>query len=94
MADQVLIVDDDRAPVRMLGTYLTSNGGFRVQAAETAVAGIAEIARLSPDAVVLCAMLPEMDGFEALGRIRANSDVPVLMLTGEAARPTTSWGWK
>ncbi|WP_287370338.1 response regulator, partial [Mesorhizobium sp.] len=64
----------------MLAEYLTGNG-FRVRAAETACAGIAEIARLSPDAVVLDVMLPDMDGFEALKRIRANSDVPVLMLT-------------
>lgn len=80
MADQVLIVDDDRRLSAMLAEYLTGNG-FRVRAAETAGAGIAEIARLSPDAVVLDVMLPDMDGFEALKRIRANSDVPVLMLT-------------
>jgi two-component system phosphate regulon response regulator OmpR len=80
MADQVLIVDDDRRLSAMLAEYLTGNG-FRVRAAETAGAGIAEIARLSPDAVVLDVMLPDMDGFEALKRIRASSDVPVLMLT-------------
>ncbi|AZO01077.1 response regulator transcription factor [Mesorhizobium sp. M9A.F.Ca.ET.002.03.1.2] len=80
MADQVLIVDDDRRLSAMLAEYLTGNG-FRVQAVETAGAGIAEMARLSPDAVVLDVMLPDMDGFEALKRIRASSDVPVLMLT-------------
>jgi DNA-binding response OmpR family regulator len=80
MADQVLIVDDDRRLSAMLAEYLAGNG-FRVQAAETAGAGIAEIARLGPDAVVLDVMLPDMDGFEALRRIRATSDVPVLMLT-------------
>ena len=80
MADQVLIVDDDRRLSAMLAEYLAGNG-FRVQAAETAGAGIAEIARLGPDAVVLDVMLPDMDGFEALRRIRAASDVPVLMLT-------------
>jgi two-component system phosphate regulon response regulator OmpR len=80
MADQVLIVDDDRRLSAMVAEYLTGNG-FRVRAAETAGAGIAEIARLSPDAVVLDVMLPDMDGFEALKRIRSSSDVPVLMLT-------------
>jgi DNA-binding response OmpR family regulator len=64
----------------MLAEYLVGNG-FRVQAAETAGAGIAEISRLSPDAVILDVMLPDMDGFEALKRIRGKSDVPVLMLT-------------
>ncbi|MER8453824.1 response regulator [Mesorhizobium sp. M1428] len=81
MADQVLIVDDDRRLSAMLAEYLTGNGGFRVRTVNTAGAGIAEIARLAPAAVVLDVLLPDMDGFEALKRIRANSDVPVLMLT-------------
>ncbi|RUV73223.1 MAG: response regulator [Mesorhizobium sp.] len=80
MADQILIVDDDIRLSAMLAEYLVGNG-FRVQAAATAGAGIAEIARLSPDAVILDVMLPDMDGFDALKRIRATSDVPVLMLT-------------
>jgi DNA-binding response OmpR family regulator len=80
MADQVLIVDDDRRLAAMLAEYLTGSG-FRVAAAENATDGIAEIARTGPDAVVLDVMLPDMDGFEALRRIRQTSDVPVLMLT-------------
>jgi two-component system, OmpR family, phosphate regulon response regulator OmpR len=82
MADQVLIVDDDTRLSAMLAEYLTGNG-FRVHAAETAGAGIADIGRLAPDAVILDVMLPDMDGFEALRRIRTNSDVPVLMLTAK-----------
>jgi two-component system OmpR family response regulator len=64
----------------MLAEYLTGSG-LHVTAAENATDGIAEIARTSPDAVVLDVMLPDMDGFEALRRIRQTSDVPVLMLT-------------
>jgi two-component system phosphate regulon response regulator OmpR len=82
MADQVLIVDDDRRLSAMLAEYLAGNG-FRVSAAETAGAGIADMARLAPDAVILDVMLPDMDGFEALRRIRSASDVPVLMLTAK-----------
>ncbi len=80
MADRVLIVDDDRRRAAMLAEYLTGSG-FAVTAAETASAGIAETGRTNPDAVVLDVMLPDMDGFEALRRIRQSSDVPVLMLT-------------
>lgn len=82
MADQVLIVDDDTRLSAMLAEYLTANG-FRVDTAETAGTGLADIARLAPDAVILDVMLPDMDGFEALRRIRTNSDVPVLMLTAK-----------
>jgi len=80
MADQVLIVDDDRRLSAMLAEYLSGNG-FGAAAVETATDGLAEIARRTPDAVVLDVMLPDMDGFEALRRIRQSSDVPVLMLT-------------
>jgi two-component system, OmpR family, phosphate regulon response regulator OmpR len=82
MADQVLIVDDDTRLSAMLAEYLTGNG-FQVHAAETAGAGIADLNRLSPDAVILDVMLPDMDGFETLRRIRTNSNVPVLMLTAK-----------
>jgi len=82
MADQVLIVDDDRRLAAMLAEYLAGNG-FRTHAVETAGAGIAELARLAPDAIILDVMLPDMDGFEALRRIRAGSNVPVLMLTAK-----------
>lgn len=82
MADQVLIVDDDTRLSAMLAEYLTGNG-FRVHTTATAGAGIAETARAAPDAVILDVMLPDMDGFEALRRIRTTSDVPVLMLTAK-----------
>jgi two-component system OmpR family response regulator len=79
MADQVLIVDDDRRLSALLAEYLTGNG-FRVQAAETAGAGIAEVARLLPDAVILDVMLPDMDGFEVVRQLREQR-MPVLFLT-------------
>lgn len=82
MADQVLIVDDDTRLSAMLADYLTGNG-FEVRAAATATTGLAEIARNEPHAVILDIMLPDLDGFETCRRIRASSDVPVLMLTAK-----------
>ena len=43
----------------------------------------AELQRRAPDAVILDVMLPDLDGFETCRRIRAVSDVPVLMLTAK-----------
>ncbi len=80
MVETVLIVDDDTRLSAMLSDYL-SGSGYRVHAAATAGAGLADLVRLAPDAVILDVMLPDMDGFEACRRIRASSDVPVLMLT-------------
>ena len=82
MADQVLIIDDDTRLSAMLSDYLSGNG-YRVRAAATARAGLDEIARSPPDAVILDIMLPDLDGFETCRRIRAFSSVPVLMLTAK-----------
>ncbi|QDZ00414.1 response regulator transcription factor [Nitratireductor mangrovi] len=82
MAEQVLIVDDDTRLSAMLADYLRGNG-YDVLAAPTAEAGLAELRRRAPDAVILDIMLPDLDGFETCRRIRAFSDVPVLMLTAK-----------
>jgi DNA-binding response OmpR family regulator len=80
MAVRVLIIDDDTRLSAMLSDYLSDNG-YRVRAAATARAGLEEVVRDRPDAVILDVMLPDLDGFETCRRIRAISDVPVLMLT-------------
>lgn len=82
MADEILIVDDDTRLSAMLSDYLTGNG-FSVRSAATAGAGLAQLTRDPPDAVILDVMLPDLDGFETCRRIRAVSDVPVLMLTAK-----------
>ncbi|MGJ3265057.1 MAG: response regulator [Salinarimonas sp.] len=82
MPDEILIVDDDVRLSGMLRDYLDQNG-FSARAAATARDGLAEIARRPPSAVVLDVMLPDLDGFETLRRIRASSDVPVVMLTAK-----------
>lgn len=82
MAEQVLIVDDDTRLSAMLSDYLSANG-FSVQRAPNGVAGLAELSRRAPDIVVLDVMMPEMDGFETCRRMRAVSDVPILMLTAK-----------
>ena len=82
MAEQVLIVDDDTRLSAMIADYLSGNG-FIVHSAATGHAGIADLARRSPDIVILDIMLPDIDGFETCRRIRATSDVPILMLTAK-----------
>ncbi|PSM19114.1 MULTISPECIES: response regulator [Nitratireductor] len=82
MAEQVLIVDDDTRLSAMLADYLTGNG-FAVRSAASAADGLSELQKQAPDAVILDIMLPDIDGFETCRRIRAVSDVPVLMLTAK-----------
>ncbi|SIR10593.1 DNA-binding response regulator, OmpR family, contains REC and winged-helix (wHTH) domain [Paracoccus thiocyanatus] len=82
MPEHLLIIDDDTRLAAMLRDYLSANG-YGVQTAASATAGLAELARNPADAVVLDVMLPDLDGFEVLKRIRAGSDVPILMLTAK-----------
>lgn len=82
MAEQILIVDDDTRLSAMLADYLAGNG-FAVRTTATASAGLADLGRHAPDAVILDVMLPDFDGFETCRRMRAVSDVPILMLTAK-----------
>jgi two-component system, OmpR family, phosphate regulon response regulator OmpR len=80
MADRLLIVDDDHRLAAMLGEYL-AGGGYVVDRRETGLDGLSALSRGAYDAVILDVMLPDLDGFEVCRRIRAASDVPILMLT-------------
>ena len=82
MAQQVLIVDDDTRLTAMMADYLGGNG-FAVRTAASGLAGLTELGRAAPDVVILDVMMPDIDGFETLRRIRAGSQVPVLMLTAK-----------
>jgi len=77
---EVLLIDDDGALARMLSEYLSSYG-LEVDWASEAEAGLEKLKSTSPDVVILDVMLPGIDGFGLLPRIRAASDVPILMLT-------------
>jgi len=82
MADRVLIIDDDTRLSAMLAEYL-GNAGFAARAAGDGATGLADLAATGADAVILDIMLPDLDGFEICRRIRATSDVPILMLTAK-----------
>jgi len=85
MAARILLIEDDPRLAEMVSTYLGA-AGFRVSHAADGAAGLALQARDPHDALVLDLMLPDMDGLEVCRRLRAQSGVPVLMLTarGEA----------
>ena len=79
-APRVLLVDDDERLAEMLATYLRSRG-FTVEHRVDGQAGLAALAASSFDVLLLDVMLPDLDGFEVLKRLRKSSNVPVLMLT-------------
>src|SRR5580765_3802217 len=77
---RVLVIDDDRKLCRLIKDYL-SPMGYDVDAVHTGPEGVEKAAEEKWDALILDVMLPGLDGFEVLKRIRRDSNVPVLMLT-------------
>jgi two-component system response regulator CpxR len=76
----VLLVDDDAELCSMLGEFLKREG-FTVDCDHEGNAGLARALGGTADIIVLDVMLPGMDGFEILRRLRQQSKVPVIMLT-------------
>jgi two-component system response regulator CpxR len=78
--DEVLLIDDDVELCSMLTEYLGKNG-FRVRTAHRGDTGLKAAQQRPWSLILLDVMLPGMDGFEVLKRIRAESAVNVLLLT-------------
>ncbi|MDP9434249.1 MAG: response regulator [Actinomycetota bacterium] len=90
---QILVVDDD-AFIRQLVVDVLELEGYEVHEAVDGAAGILAYDALRPDCVVLDVMMPGLDGFEVLRRIRAADEmpVPVVMLTAAGAESASrSW---
>jgi two-component system, OmpR family, phosphate regulon response regulator OmpR len=80
MAIHVLLIDDDARLAEMLGEYLRPRG-YQVDVCGDGESGLAAQARTDYQAVILDIMLPGIDGLEVCRRLRARSQVPILMLT-------------
>src|SRR5215831_1013281 len=80
MPDRILIIDDDARLAEMLSSYLAARG-FAVEVRGDGGSGMRALETGRFDALVLDVMLPDTDGFEICRRVRARSDVPIVMLT-------------
>jgi two-component system, NtrC family, response regulator HydG len=79
---QILVIDDDKA-MRDACFQILSRQGFRVELAASARQGLSLLERMSFDAILLDLVMPDMDGLEALKKIRAQDpDVEVIIITG------------
>jgi len=77
---KILIVEDERTIVDLLSFNLKREG-FEVLEAFDGVTGLELALHGGADLILLDVMLPGLDGFELLRRLRRESDVPVIMLT-------------
>jgi DNA-binding response OmpR family regulator len=80
VAGHILVIDDDAELCRLVSRFLGAEG-YSVQTVQASGPGIERALSGDYDLIVLDVMLPEMDGFEVLRRIRAKSSTPILMLT-------------
>ena len=78
--DRILVIDDDRELCELLTDYL-SGEGFIVETANDGRQGVDQALLGGYVLVILDVMLPELNGFEVLRKIRQQSKVPVIMLT-------------
>ncbi len=77
---RVLVVDDEHALRRLLRLYLEKEGYAVLEAAD----GLDALSRVRRDAIdvaLIDVMLPELDGFELVRRIRAESGIPIILIT-------------
>ncbi len=77
---RILIVDDDRHLRTLIRTYAEAEG-FACVEAEDGERALAALAAEPCDLVVLDIMMPGMDGFEVLAKLRGTVDTPVIMLS-------------
>jgi two-component system response regulator CpxR len=80
MMQQLLVIDDDVGLCELVAEYLEPEG-YRVEAVHDGEAGTARALSGEHALCVLDVMLPGINGFEVLRRIRASSSLPVVMLT-------------
>ncbi|HEY9750639.1 MAG TPA: response regulator [Allocoleopsis sp.] len=78
----ILLIDDE-APLRESLTYTLQKEGFEVTTAANGREAIKLFHKQVPDLLLLDLMLPEVDGMEVCWRLRAFSDVPIVMLTAK-----------
>jgi two-component system phosphate regulon response regulator OmpR len=80
MAAQILMIEDDERLAMMVADYLGKTG-FHVSHRVSAEEGFAALKRARFDALILDVMLPDGDGLDVCRRVRATSDIAILMLT-------------
>lgn len=96
MPSKILAVDDEKHIVRLVQINLQKEG-YEVATASTGKEALEKVSEFSPDLIVMDVMMPEMDGFEALKKLKENPatrEIPVIMLTAKAQDADVFRGWQ
>jgi DNA-binding response OmpR family regulator len=89
-----MLVEDDDAIGRLVKQYLEQQAGWRVLWLRNGEEAVAELRRHPVRLIVLDVGLPGIDGFEVCRRVRAQSNVPIVMLTARDDEPDRVVGFE
>jgi len=81
MSQETILIVDDEANIIELGRLYLENEGYRVEAAYDGLEALQKFETRNPALIVLDLMLPNLNGWEVCKKIRATSQVPIIMLT-------------
>ena len=93
---EILVVDDSPAYRHLISTVLEANN-FSVVTAENGEEALEMLKTYKPDLIVSDLMMPKVDGYELIDRVRDNPDtkhIPVIMLTEKASPGDKSYGYQ
>lgn len=85
---KILVVDDEEQNVKLLSSLLKAEG-YETEAASNGREAVEKVKLSPPDLVLMDIMMPDMDGYQAIRRIRdmdAFGDLPIVALTAKAMR--------
>ena len=81
MSDELILLVDDEANIIELASMYLQKEGFRIISSEDGLSALQMARSENPTLIVLDLMLPKLDGWEVCKQLRAESNVPILMLT-------------
>ena len=84
-ARKLFLVDDDPDLCALMGDFFAEHG-YRTEIAHDGLDALARLKEAVYDLAILDVMLPGIDGFDVLRRVRATSTVPIIMLTARTSR--------
>ncbi len=89
---QILVVDDEPAIVRLVKSKLVADG-YAVESANSGEMALEFLEDERPDLIILDVMMPGIDGYETLRRIRGKTQIPVILLTARSGDADLSRGF-
>lgn len=92
MNTKLLIVEDDNDISTLLKDYL-SKVGYNIEVAKNGIEGLQKIKEFSPSLIILDLMMPIMDGYTMLSKLREFSEIPVILLTAKGQQSDKVMGF-